>query len=274
MRRKKNIYNMKIQIVYLVTGGYKNYAEQFIRSVKYFAPVADKYITIISDGLREYDGYSDEYIKGINVVHIFDMIYPTVNVNKPLFINNVMMDDADYVFNIDADSQFKNVPNYDWSRLFEVMDDGFIIVPRHPCYLLYDDAIFQGIPKHKWIQNFFTTNLTERNPISASYIPDDEYLYVNSALWAGKHDVMINFDNKIIELTKKDLTRYPNGYRIPMYMDENYVNKITNDYLKGNSTEFKIDVQPYTTFYNFDAMPCDLVFLYQKNMKDFKFGRQ
>lgn len=265
---------MKIQIVYLATGGYKNYAEHFIGSVKYFAPDADKYITIISDGLQEYDGYSDEYVKCINVVHIFDMIYPTVNVNKALFINTVMMNDADYVFNIDADSQFKNVPDYDWNRLFKVMDDGFIIVPRHPCYLLYDDAIFQGIPKNKWIENFFTINLTEKDPIRASYIPDEVYLYVNSALWAGKYDTMINFNNKIIELTKKDLTRYPNGYRIPMFIDENYVNKITNDYLKGNSTEFKIDVQPYTTFYNFDAMPCDLVFLYQKNMKDFKFGRQ
>ena len=70
-----------------------------------------------------------------------------------------------------------------------------------------------------------------------------------------------------------DMTR-ENWYHIPKYIDENYFNRLVYDYEKGRSNEFRFLVRNFNEFYDMDNIPNDTVFMYQKNMKDYKFNRR
>lgn len=264
---------MKIQLIYTVTGSYKGYFDEFIKSAKYFYPEAEKKITILSDGLSEYNGYTDENIT-VECVKFYHLIYPTVNLNKPVFINDVMDESCDYVLYFDADTIFKEVPEYDWGEFSKQLDEGKIIVSRHPFYALKDTARYWGMPKTVVIGNFFTVNVTEKDPRFASYIEDTEYTYLITSFFGGKPDALRYFNNRLIEMAQQDLQKYPFGYHIPRFMDENYANKLYVEKEKGNINDIDFYIGQFSELYDGDNDDIGTVFMYQKGMKDLKENRR
>lgn len=264
----------KIQIITIATGCYKNFVPSFIESVQHFMPNDEKRITIYSDGLLEYQYYTNKYIKLINIKPLYDLIYPCININKPLFINEAIQNNADYIYWIDIDTIFKKVPYYDWNKMKNDLDSNKVLVTKHPFYILNDNEVYWGRNKEESVNNLYTKNLTEKDPLRSSYIPAEKYTYINSAFWAANKTTIKRFNDKIIELTRQDLKRYPYGYRVPNYMDENYVNKIVYLYTTGKSKEFDFEINSYTALCNMKSNEPDTVFMYQKNKEELKQTRQ
>ena len=80
--------------------------------------------------------------------------------------------------------------------------------------------------------------------------------------------------DKIVEMQLGDMTR-DNWYHIPKFIDENYFNRLVYDAEKGRGNgEFTFLVRHFNEFYGLDNIQRDSVFMYQKNMKDYKFNRR
>ena len=256
-----------IEIVYTCTGGYVNYTKPFLESLKYFFPRNRKIVRIISDGADEYKGYTDDKVIYVEVNKKPNLIYPCVPIHKMYWVNELPKMNSDYCFYFDADTIFKEVPDYNWEALFAKMDEGEIMISKHPAYILKTEE-----ERMRWIPYFFGSN-TDRNPINASYIEDKEYTYVITSFFGANTRQMHNICSKIVEMQLSDMVR-ERPYWIPRYIDENYFNKLVCDYEKGRSNEFTFAVDNYNTIYNMDSIDVPSVFMYQKNMKDYKFNRR
>lgn len=258
-----------IEILYIATGDYSKYTEWFLSSVKYFAPGYEKHITILSNKLDDLDGTVRNGVK-INVIKIFDLMYPFINLHKSYFIKQLDFD-ADYIFYFDADTLFMNVPDYDWESMFKDLDDGKILISKHPAY-----ALKESEEKDSWVKGFMSDYLTERVPGWAAYIEKEKYTYVISSFFAANKKTMAVLNDLIIKMCRQDLVR-DKGYHVPKFMDENYFNALTSDFEYGiinNNLAFSI--KQYSQFYNRDTEceECKDIFLYQKNFANFKTNRQ
>lgn len=265
---------MRIQIIYIATGDYCNYAGGFIDSLRYFLPETEKKLTLLSDGkLEQYRGYNDGNVVETEIKYLFNLIYPTINLNKPVIINSVIDNTCDGVFYFDADTIFKDC-EYDWSLVIEGIENGTVFFTRHPVYLLPDDSIFCGWKKNEWIDNFYTENVAETDGRFSSFIPNRDYDYIITSFWGGNVDAVKNFDNDMILHIRQDLTRYPLGYHVPKYMDENYGNRIIYEYFHGKEKKYDIVIDNFCQLYNIESVENTTGFMYQKNMKNFKTNRQ
>ena len=265
--------NKIIRIVYVATHSYCYYAKNFMESLPNFAPGMKKMVTILSDHLEDWDGYWNGDIISTNVIKMFDLYYPCINLHKPYFIEQLPAVGADYVFYFDADTLFQEVPDYDWESFFKELDEGKLAISKHPVYALKDGAELYKTKKENWISNFFTANLTEKDPNSSAYIGDSEYTYVISSFFGGTSETMHKICEEMMRITRYDLSRQ-RGYHIPLYMDENYFNALVYDYEHGVNDKFKFSVKQYSEVYGVDNDRYDTVFMYQKNLGDYKWNRQ
>ena len=262
-----------LRIVYIATHSYCNYADAFMKSLCFFAPGAKKIVTILSDHLENWEGYCEGDVISTSVIKMFDLYYPCINLHKPYFLEQLPPVGADYVFYFDADTLFKDVPNYDWETFFKDMDEGKMVISRHPVYALKDGAKLLNEPKEGWISNFFTPNLTERDPNSSAYIGADTYTYVISSFFGASSETMHLICQELMRITRYDLSRQ-RGYHIPLYMDENYFNALAYDYENKINCNFKFSVKQYSEVYNCDNDFYDTVFMYQKNLGEHKTNRR
>jgi hypothetical protein len=117
--------------------------------------------------------------------------------------------------------------------------------------------------------------MTERDEMSASYIDSYYYTYIISSFFCGKRDVFFDVCEKVTSMIREDMTR-DKGYHIPLYMDENYFNKLVYDY------EFKGDcgndfcVREYILLGNsLNKEDVPYAFITQKNYnKEYKINRR
>lgn len=263
-----------IEIVYIVTGSYCEYAKKFFETIKYFAPGTKKIVTILSNGLEDYKNYCEGDVIATRYFPIFDLIYPCINLHKNYFIEQLPKTGADYIFYFDADTIFKEVPNYNWEKMFSDLDSDYVVISKHPMYAAKDDFKLCGITKKAWIDNFFTENMTEKDETRSGYIPAERYDYLISSFFAANNRVMGILNNRIVLMTRSDLTRYPR-YHIPKFMDENYFNALAYDDAQGIDNDgLKFKVEQYSELWNGNNNNFDTVFIYQKNMPDFKKNRR
>lgn len=262
-----------IRIVYIATHSYCYYAKAFMESLPFFAPGMKKIVTILSDHLEDLDGYVNGDIISTSVIKMFDLYYPCINLHKAYFIEQLPPIGADYIFYFDADTLFQEVPNYDWEGFFKELDEGKLAISRHPVYALKDGAELFKEKKEKWIENFFTPNLTEKDPNSSAYIGAEKYTYVISSFFGGATDTMHTICKEIMRITRYDLSRQ-RGYHIPLYMDENYFNALVFDYQNKINDKFAFSVKQYSEVYDVDNDEYDTIFMYQKNLGDYKWNRQ
>lgn len=267
-----------IEIVYICTGGYCNYVKPFTDSIKYFFPGYKKILRIVSDKCDEYEGFITDDIIYTTVTKKPNLIFPCVPIHKMSWVNEIPKCNSDYVFYFDADTIFRDLPNYNWEYLLDIMDNGNVLLTRHPSYLLKDENV-----RNKWLDWFYNSNPT-RDDRYASYISDDEYLYVITSFFAAKKRVMTEFCNKVTSLQLEDMTR-DKSYYIPRFIDENYVNMLLWRRMKGEEVGFDFYVASFNVFYDDPEVgftgdfaggtdDSDMSFMYQKNMKNFKFNQR
>lgn len=263
-------HNEKIvEVIYVATGGYKQFAPKFMETLKYFMPNCKKIVRIISDGLDEYAHYKDDSILYTEVNHIMDLFYPCINLHKTKFIEQLTPMTSDYAFYFDADTYFMDNPHVDWGEFVKDIEEGRFIMSIHPFYCVNNE-----IPKKAgYIDNFFRC-MTERDETQASYIKDEVYDYVISSFFGGKKEVLLKVCGIINDMIKQDMTRY-NGYRIPAYADENYFNRLIVDCKHGTEKRIMVKIGAYILMANMDNGSYIESFMYQKNfMMNFKDNRQ
>ena len=263
-----------IEIIYIATGSYCEYADNFFNTLKFFAPGVKKIVTILSNGLEKYKNFCSQDVILTRYYPMFDLLYPCITLHKSYFMWQLPPSGADYMFYFDADTIFKPVPEYDWEQMFKSLDENYVLISKHPIYAAKDGFKLTGIEKNAWIENFFTSNVTEKDNTKCGYIPVDRYDYLISSFFAANQRIMYVLNNRINMMARKDLTRYPQ-YHIPKFMDENYFNALAYDYSVGiNNDNLKFKVKQYSELWNGDNNNIDTVFIYQKNMPDFKKNRR
>ena len=256
-----------IQVICITTGLYEEYFKGFIESFENFFPGEKKLITLLTDNLSLKQKFSyNKNIIGIQTIFFPHLLYPTINLNKPVLFNAYIDKNAEYSFIVDVDTIFMKKEKEFWHLLCEVINDRNILLTKHPFYSMTKDSALWGMTKDELIHNLYTKNLTEKDERFSSYIPDVEYDYVNSSFWGGKVDAVTIFNDSIITLAKQDLVRYPYGWHIPNFMDENYVNKIHWLQQRGEYDLVKLHVDAYSILGGVESNTADSVFMYQKNL--------
>lgn len=262
----------------IATNDYCKFLPKFFDTLKYFMPGVKKNVKIFTN--RDDDDYSYVYknidIESLDVIHIFSLYYPSINLNKFNYVEQAKRTKSDYIFFFDADTFFKEVPNYDWDALLSRMDNGDILVTKHMFYNILEGAKWEnGCNMNKEYQLYYCySSMTERDPEYSAFIEDFEYTYIIVSFFAAKRDKMYELCNRIKGLATYDLKR-ERGYHIPLYPEESYLNKLVYNFEKGYDNTLKFDIRQYADMANVPTdNNCD-TFIYQKNFNsEFKVGRQ
>lgn len=206
-----------IEIVYLATGSYRQFAETFFNTLYLFFPGYKKIITIVSDGLEDYEKYSSEDILEINYHKILQLPYPFVSYFKFNYIKEYNSGKADYIFYFDADTQFIQNDNIDFDNILKLADSN-VLLSMHPFYAFKDD--------YESVNTLYEYN-TERDSRYCSYIGLNQYDYVIGSICGGSKENMLKLCDKIISMMTADLKHPDRKWYIPKFMDETYLNSIS-----------------------------------------------
>lgn len=258
-----------IEINYIATSGYIQYCGLFCETLENFFPNTPKKLRIITDSDYEV-GYICDDVIDVEVIKIFDLIYPCINLNKTYILTQLPQTEAEYVFYFDADTFFNEMPDEFWADFKYELDNDRFCIGKHPFYNLSDEDKY----KERDIEIFFSS-MTERGEMSTSYIDSYYYTYIISSFFCGKRAVFFDVCEKVTSMIREDMTR-DKGYHIPLYMDENYFNKLVYDY------EFKGDrgnnfcVREYILLGNsLNKEDAPYAFITQKNYnKEYKINRR
>lgn len=213
----------KIQIITIATGSYNKFKENFINTIDNFFPKYAKDLIVLTDSNDINDYHLCTETKVISE-RLENLIYPTILINKFLFIKSRLGEKYKYCFYFDIDTLFYKCKEDVWNFIEDKIEKN-IIVSTHPFYRLRDDAKLWGLDKKQLLDFSFNLCIDKRR---SCVIDEMKYPYIIASFIGGKIDLMRDFADKEIELTRKDLSRFPYGYYIPPFIDENYVNYIVN----------------------------------------------
>lgn len=258
-----------IEVNYIATGGYIQYLDLFLETLSYFFPKDKKKLRIITNCDINID---ERYIEiyNIEVIKILDLIYPCINLNKTYILSQLPRTDSKYIFYFDADTYFNEMDDTFWVYLKNSMDNDEFSISTHPYYNLDDNDKF----KQRDIEIFFSA-MTERDETQGSYIDSYYYTYIISSFFCAKREVFFDVCEKVTQMIRNNMTR-DNHYRIPLYMDENYFNKLVYDFEYKGAKDFIFNVQDFILLGNsINKENTLLSFITQKNYnKDFKINRR
>ena len=208
-----------IDIFYIATGVYTTYFDNFLCTVHNFLPSYNKRIHVISDGLKEYNGYNENGIS-INVIFQMDLPYPIIPLLKSKFISYNLTDDMKYVFYFDADTIFLEKDDEYWEIFIKDIDNGNFLLSNHP-------------------GNYYRT-YSIPDTSKAFIAPGFFYYTIISSFYGGSIDGMKKICEKELSMISSDLTSHVNGHQshyIPPLFDQDYVNKIADE---SNDMSFSI----------------------------------
>lgn len=270
--------DISIEIMTIATNDYVKFLPKFFKTLKYFMPGVKKNVRVFTNKYRDDFSYilENNDVNKLDVVRIFDLYYPSINLNKFNYVEQIEPSESDYVFFFDADTYFKEVPAYDWEGLLNRMDDGEILVTKHMYYNILEGAKWEnGSVMNKEYQLYYCyNNMTDREPEYSAFISDFEYTYIIVSFFAAKRDKMYELCKRIGELARMDLHR-DKGYHIPLYPEESYLNKLVYNFEKGYDDTLHFDVRQYADMANVPTGNNNDTFIYQKNFNsNFKTGRQ
>ena len=212
--------NKIIEIVYLATGSYKNFIGTFIHNIKLFFPGYKKILTIISDGLEEYnDIFICDDIIMTKVHKIMHLPYPFITYFKYNYINEFCTSNSDYLFYFDADTVFIDNPNINWENIIKTMNNS-VIVSNHIFYAFDDN--------NKGVESLFKYN-TEKNQKYSTYIDKDVYNYVIGSFFGGDRIEVKHLCDEIINNITNDLKNSNREWYIPKFIDEAYLNSVAEN---------------------------------------------
>lgn len=249
-----------IEVIYIATDDYSKYYDDFINSIEYFFPNEKKIVRVLSNIDRSYYIPENSNIERVEYFKIFDLFYPCINLNKTYFISQLPESEAEYVFYFDADTIFFETDNSVWVNLKNDMDNGCFCIGRHPYYSISDEYSY----KWDYIENFFKF-LTTRDETQVSNIPEYYYTYIISSFFCARRDIMKDVCEQVNNMTRQDLKR-SNEYRIPLYMDENYFNKLVYNWEYCGDNRNSFSVKNYILLTNSNNIHTEgESFIYQKN---------
>lgn len=210
---------MAIDIFYIATGVYCEYFPKFLETLPLFFPDIEKRVSIISDALKEYDGYNANNI-AIKVIHQLDLPYPIIPLLKTYFIKTYLPFDSEYIFYFDADTFFLKKDKEYWEQLYNVINMGEVLLAEHPG---------KHYPAH------------ELNEESECFIPRGVFFFpIISSFFGGKKEKMITFLDEVNKKISHDLTYHKNDHPvhyIPPLFDQDYITKLQ---LEPNGLSFYI----------------------------------
>lgn len=223
----------------MATSVYKDYFPTFLSTAINLFPNDERTIIVISDGLSYFDGKTYNDIK-IVVHSIIDMPYPMLPSCKFRFVTSLTKDHHfDYILFVDSDTIIFKRKDEFWESLKKLMDDGHLLLSRHPHYL-YNE--------HIQLNDVFII----KNEKSCAYMEED-YInqnksYIITSFFAGKQEVIERYDKKIYEMIGRDLY---NMRWMPEYVDEAYMNYIyVQESILSNESTIHLDtyitINPYT----------------------------
>ena len=249
---------IKLGVFFLATSVYKNYFENFAKSLENLFPNVgvEKHLIIMSDGLKEYDGKNMFTCK----CHWFDVIdypYPLVPMNKFQMVSKYLKDlDLDYGMFFDSDTIVLEKPHEFWVDLKKKLISGKMLCSDHPHYLYNPNYQLDDV-------------LTVTNDKSVAYINpqviNEHKSYIITSFFGGARDVISKYADKIYKMIGADLR---NIRWIPNYVDEAYMNTIyANDIILGD--EHDVLKEKYITinkndYYSNNFPDVDTIFLNQK----------
>ena len=258
-----------IEINYIATGGYVQYFELFKQTLHNFFPSEKKILRVLTDGKVDFDGLCDDVVDS-KCYKMYDLIYPCINLNKTYFLSQLPRTNAEYVFYFDADTFFNEKPTEFWDEFMATLNSDSFCIGKHPFYNLSDDDEY----KERDIEIFFSC-MTERDDTQCSYIESYYYTYIISSFFGAKNEVFYGVCETVTSMIRNDMTRN-NGYRIPLYMDENYFNRLVYDFEFNGDKKIKFAVRNYILLGD-SLNKTDIydAFITQKNFnKEFKINRQ
>lgn len=235
-----------IDVFTTATGPYKGFIPNFVSSLTNFFPHNKKRLHIFIDDASNLPE-TDNSIELI-ATEIIDLPFPMIPIQKTFIQSQRVTKEMKYVFYFDIDTFFmsKDDSVFDW--LAKLVDDDNVVMSRHP---------------HYDYEEYKATALAERNPNSKAYIPEEFNGKIISSFWGGKAQEVLKMCALVNDMAKYDLwkLRY-----FPMFVDENYINKILWLYKKGEVKDIKffttehLIILPGTDF----AVDAPHVFLLQK----------
>lgn len=220
-RKLINVDEKRILIVYIATGKYKEYFEEFENSLENFCPGVKKKVHIFSDNpdyfFRNKSVAARSYVRNYPWPTItlfkFHYIYEAIKYAKELEIPYT------HVFYFNANVEFRKVVESD---LF--LSDNYITVEHHTLRLECNS-------ESRLLEENATTNQYRISESSAAYIKED-YTYVAGGMFGGPISEVKRECIEIINMCRSDLSKNI----IPNWHDESYHNKFISGYPKDKLT--------------------------------------
>ena len=270
-----------IELIYICTGTYKNYAYEFFKSLKNFFPMYRKTVKVLTDDVSAISSllenieneYEHESLSYIDVFKITDLPYPLINLGKFSFINDYIDDNATYIFYFDADTILIEKDEQFWHNLENVLDKGKIIIPPNVYYLLsfhpecYSEDQVNG---RIYDMEMFTMRCAEsENSVLADKlrISDPAFVWAATSIIAGTAERMRVFIQKAIKRLQETMInegeRGIPQYAIPRLFDESIANKMIYESYTGEDMEIEYYIKPYSAVEDRIITP-DFTFAIQK----------
>jgi len=230
---------MKIGIFYLATSVYKNYFDNFFKTVNNLFPEDEKELILVSDGFQELNNTEKNGIK-IKVKEIIDLPYPLITANKFQMIKTYMEQfELEYAVYIDADTICLNKSIEFWNNVKDKIKSGKFLMSYHPHYLYTPN------------RNFDNPFIPTKMPYSTAYM-NPQYInenkcYIITSFFMGRYNEIKKYADLIYKMIGADLK---NIRWMPMWPDEAYMNKIyVDENILNNQNTIELDryitINPY-----------------------------
>ena len=216
---------MKYGIFYIATSVYKNYFENFLKTVKYIFPDKYKELIILSDGLNEYHGKIINRNTYINVENIIDYPYPLINLCKfQTIYYYAKKHNIDMILYFDADTIVFEKDKKFWNEIDKLLNTNKLICSYHPHYLYDNEDIFKNPG--------FIYNSQELGVYCDPENIHKNKCYIMSSFFMGSIKAVEYTYKEIYKMTSTDLKNFR---WIPWFSDEAYLNTLNvNDNILNN----------------------------------------
>lgn len=220
-----------LAIYYIATSVYKENFPEFLENVPKFFPHFYKKVVVISDGLKEYNGFAGHDYE----VQVFSDLehrpWPYIALHKMDIIKDHPVE-CNYACYMNANL----VPNPEFVGIIDGMFNYSRMNFTRHCYLLRDDTqdgqYFQGTVER---ENGDFIKLVSSDIRSVSYIAD-EYQYCQSGFFLGPKNLFFKFCEDVSKLRKLDEA----NNIVPTWHDEAYLNAWIYRYNNLNLTKLPI----------------------------------
>ncbi|MCM1217970.1 MAG: hypothetical protein NC548_26080 [Lachnospiraceae bacterium] len=231
---------MKLGIFFLATSVYKEYFDEFSKSLHNLFPDnnVEKHLVIMSDGLSEYNN-TEQFGCKIHWVDVIDLPYPLVPCNKFQMVAKYMKDfELDYGMFFDADSIILEKSHEFWESLKTKLQTGKLLCSGHPHYLF--------VPDMDMHEPLCVSRTDSAGYVDANYV-NIYRSYIITSFFAGSADAISKYARKIYHMIGYDLKHLR---WLPEFVDEAYMNAIyVNEIIKGKRNDIikekYITINPY-----------------------------